>query len=29
LIFSGYLIISIGWNVWRGLTLIKHEEVTP
>jgi len=29
LIFSGYLIVSIGWNVWRGLTLIKHEEVTP
>lgn len=26
LIFAGYLIISIGWNVWRGLTLIHREE---
>src|SRR5215211_5159627 len=25
-IFSGYLAISILWMVWRGLTLIRHEE---
>ncbi len=27
-IFSGYLIISILWMVWRGLTIIKEEEAT-
>lgn len=26
-IFSGYLAISISWMVWRGLTIIKREEV--
>ncbi|HLO15790.1 MAG TPA: oligosaccharide flippase family protein [Anaerolineales bacterium] len=26
LIFSGYLVVSILWMVWRGLTLIKSEE---
>jgi O-antigen/teichoic acid export membrane protein len=25
-IFSGYLLVSILWMVWRGLDLIKHEE---
>lgn len=25
-IFSAYLIVSIGWNVLRGLSIIKHEE---
>jgi O-antigen/teichoic acid export membrane protein len=25
-IFSGYLLISVLWMVWRGLALIKHEE---
>jgi len=25
-IFSGYLAVSILWMVWRGLTLIRHEE---
>lgn len=25
-IFSGYLAISILWNVWRGLTILRHEE---
>jgi O-antigen/teichoic acid export membrane protein len=27
-IFSGYLAISILWNVWRGLTLLKREEAS-
>jgi O-antigen/teichoic acid export membrane protein len=27
-IFSGYLMVSIIWMVWRGLTLIKHEETS-
>jgi O-antigen/teichoic acid export membrane protein len=27
-IFSGYLAISILWNVWRGLTILKHEEAS-
>ena len=27
-IFSGYLMISILWMVWRGLTLIKQEEAS-
>ncbi len=27
-IFSGYLIISILWMVWRGLTILKAEEAT-
>jgi O-antigen/teichoic acid export membrane protein len=27
-IFSGYLIISIGWNVLRGLSILKHAEAT-
>lgn len=25
-IFSAYLAISIGWNVWRGLSILKREE---
>jgi O-antigen/teichoic acid export membrane protein len=25
-IFSGYLILSILWMVWRGLSILKHEE---
>ncbi|HSB00731.1 MAG TPA: oligosaccharide flippase family protein [Anaerolineales bacterium] len=25
-IFSAYLAVSVSWNVWRGLTLIKREE---
>jgi O-antigen/teichoic acid export membrane protein len=25
-IFSGYLLVSVLWMVWRGLELIKHEE---
>jgi O-antigen/teichoic acid export membrane protein len=25
-IFSGYLLISVLWMVWRGLAIIKHEE---
>jgi len=25
-IFSGYLIVSILWMVWRGLAILKHEE---
>ncbi len=27
-IFSGYLLISVLWMVWRGLALIKHEEAS-
>ena len=27
-IFSGYLLVSILWMVWRGLTLIKREEAS-
>ncbi len=27
-IFSGYLLVSILWMVWRGLTLIQHEEAS-
>jgi O-antigen/teichoic acid export membrane protein len=27
-IFSAYLVISIGWNVLRGLSILKHEEAT-
>jgi hypothetical protein len=27
-IFSGYLLISILWMVWRGLTILKHEEAS-
>ena len=27
-IFSAYLIVSIGWNVLRGLAILKHEEAT-
>jgi O-antigen/teichoic acid export membrane protein len=27
-IFSGYLLISVLWMVWRGLALIKREEVS-
>ena len=27
-IFSGYLAISILWNVWRGLTILRGEEVS-
>jgi O-antigen/teichoic acid export membrane protein len=25
-IFSAYLALSVSWNVWRGLTLIRREE---
>jgi O-antigen/teichoic acid export membrane protein len=25
-IFSGYLIVSVLWMVWRGLSILKHEE---
>jgi len=25
-IFSGYLVVSIGWNVLRGLLILRHEE---
>ena len=28
-IFSGYLIVSILWMVWRGLAILKHEEANP
>ena len=27
-IFSAYLVISISWNVLRGLSILKHEEAT-
>ncbi len=27
-IFSGYLLISVLWMVWRGLELVKHEEAS-
>lgn len=27
-IFSGYLLISVLWMVWRGLELLKHEEAS-
>jgi O-antigen/teichoic acid export membrane protein len=27
-IFSGYLLISVLWMVWRGLDLVKHEEAS-
>ena len=27
-IFSGYLVLSILWMVWRGLSILKHEETT-
>ncbi len=27
-IFSGYLLISVLWMVWRGLAIIKHEEAS-
>jgi O-antigen/teichoic acid export membrane protein len=27
-IFSGYLLVSIIWMVWRGLALLEHEETS-
>jgi O-antigen/teichoic acid export membrane protein len=27
-IFSAYLVVTVGWNVLRGLSIIKHEEAT-